>query len=62
MRLGSLIFLLSNLIFINGQTAMTQPPKAKTQKHEEIRHGQTVSDPWFWLREKSNSKVIDYLN
>lgn len=62
MRLGSLVFLLSNLIFINGQTAMTQPPKAKTQKHEEIRHGQTVSDPWFWLREKSNSKVIDYLN
>ncbi len=60
-KLGSFIFLLSPLLII-GQSLMIKPPQAKTQKYEEIRHGKTVSDSWFWLREKTNAKVIDYLN
>lgn len=37
------------------------PPLAKTQEHLSVWHGETISDPWFWLREKSNPKVIQYL-
>ena len=29
--------------------------------HVSTRHGQTVNDPWFWLREKSDPEVISYL-
>lgn len=37
------------------------PPLAKTQEHLSVWHGETMNDPWFWLREKSNPKVIQYL-
>jgi oligopeptidase B len=30
-------------------------------EHQEVRHGETVSDDYFWLREKSNPKVTEYL-
>ena len=30
-------------------------------EHREVRHGATVIDPYFWLREKSNPEVIKYL-
>jgi oligopeptidase B len=38
------------------------PPSAPRIEHLEIRHGATVNDDYFWLREKSNPKVIEYLN
>ena len=31
-------------------------------EHSEIRHGETVADDYFWLREKSNSEVTEYLD
>jgi oligopeptidase B len=37
------------------------PPAALRVDHREVRHGATVIDPYFWLREKSNPKVVDYL-
>src|SRR3954452_3736675 len=37
------------------------PPVAPQIEHQEIWHGSTVSDDYFWLREKSNPKVIHYL-
>ena len=37
------------------------PPVAKRVEHREIHHGVTVSDDYFWLREKSNPEVIRYL-
>ena len=37
------------------------PPVAKKVDHREVRHGATVVDNYFWLREKSNPEVIDYL-
>ena len=37
------------------------PPMAFMKDHVSTRHGQSVNDPWFWLREKSNPEVIAYL-
>jgi oligopeptidase B len=38
------------------------PPTAEKHGHEETRHGSVVSDPYYWLREKANPEVIEYLN
>ncbi|HEY7208750.1 MAG TPA: S9 family peptidase [Bryobacteraceae bacterium] len=38
-----------------------QPPLAPAVDHRETRHGETVVDPWFWLREKTNPEVRKYL-
>jgi oligopeptidase B len=45
------------VIVVSAQT----PPAARRIEHREVRHGATVSDDYFWLREKSNPKVIAYL-
>ena len=37
------------------------PPAAKRIDHREVRHGATVVDPYYWLRDKSNPEVIQYL-
>src|SRR5947209_1465567 len=37
------------------------PPIATEKDHREVRHGQTVVDPYYWLREKSNPEVVKYL-
>src|SRR4030081_1773039 len=39
----------------------TTPPAAKRAEHREVRHGATVIDNYYWLREKSNPDVIQYL-
>jgi oligopeptidase B len=48
-------------IALAGDIAPT-PPVAKRVEHTEVRHGATVTDNYFWLREKSNPDVISYLN
>ncbi len=37
------------------------PPVAPTQSHVVKWHGQDVSDPWFWLRDKDSAPVLAYL-
>ncbi len=37
------------------------PPVAPRLEHQEVRHGATVNDNYYWLREKSNPEVIKYL-
>src|SRR5580704_10102917 len=37
------------------------PPAAQRIEHREERHGATVIDNYFWLRDKSNPAVIEYL-
>ena len=37
------------------------PPTAPRIEHRETRHGATVIDPYFWLREKTNPAVAQYL-
>src|SRR5208337_4030594 len=53
------------LIFAFGASLIAQiapaPPVAKRVEHKEVRHGATVIDDYFWLREKSNPEVIQYL-
>ena len=41
-------------------TAQT-PPIAPRLEHRELRHNATVTDDYFWLREKSTPKVNQYL-
>ncbi len=42
---------------VSGQT----PPTAPRVEHRELRHGASVGDDYFWLREKSNPEVTRYL-
>ena len=37
------------------------PPVAPVVEHRETRHGATVIDDYYWLREKSNPAVAKYL-
>jgi oligopeptidase B len=46
--------------FMTAQTPTT-PPVAPQHEHREMRHGATVIDPYFWLREKSSPEVVKYL-
>jgi oligopeptidase B len=39
-----------------------QPPIAAKIDHQETRWGQTVHDDYYWMRDKSDPKVIEYLN
>ncbi len=52
--------LLSGLLSAMVVTSQT-PPTAPRVEHQEMRHGATVTDAYFWLREKSNPKVAEYL-
>jgi oligopeptidase B len=36
-------------------------PLARTVEHNQVWHGETVSDPYYWLREKTNPEVAKYL-
>ncbi len=46
-----------------GQLALESatPPVAKKVPHETTLHGDKRADDYFWLREKTNPEVIDYL-
>jgi len=59
LRVSSL-FVLAAMMTALGQTNPT-PPVAPREDHREMRHGATVVDDYFWLREKSNPKVVAYL-
>ena len=43
-------------------TDAPKPPVAPQKAHVSTWHGEKVSDPWFWLREKTNPEVVAYLN
>ena len=40
---------------------LAPPPVAPRVEHREVRHGETVLDDYYWLREKSNPAVVQYL-
>lgn len=58
--LGSLM-LIGFLSAVSSFGQSTQPPVAPVIPHTEIRFGITVVDNYYWLRDKSNAKVITYL-
>jgi oligopeptidase B len=50
------------LMTLSAQTqAPPMPPVAPVKDHREARHGSTVTDPYYWLREKSDPEVVHYL-
>ncbi|MBA3469111.1 MAG: S9 family peptidase, partial [Herpetosiphonaceae bacterium] len=38
-----------------------QPPAAPKQPHITTHHGETLADDYFWLRERENPAVLEYL-
>jgi oligopeptidase B len=52
------VFLMSNIAFC--QTAPAAPAAPRIE-HREVRHGETVIDDYYWLRERSNPEVVKYL-
>lgn len=38
------------------------PPVAEKKPHVHITHGDHRDDPYYWLRERENQQVIDWLN
>src|SRR6266581_5772192 len=55
-------FLLLGLLSTIPMHSQTQAlPTAPRIEHRETRHGATVIDPYFWLREKSSPEVVKYL-
>src|SRR5450755_1108177 len=53
----SILLGLFSAMMVTSQT----PPIAPSVEHREVRHGATVIDDYFWLREKSNPKVTQYM-
>ncbi len=55
----SIYFLLFNAIML---TTMAQnPPVAKKLPHSLLKNGDTRIDNYYWLKDRENPKVIDYL-
>ena len=52
------LFIICPALF--AQTA-PRAPVARQVEHISVWHGEKVNDPFFWLREKSNPEVIQYL-
>ncbi|MBC7457390.1 MAG: oligopeptidase B, partial [Bdellovibrionaceae bacterium] len=44
------------------QTAPSDFPQAERMNHQLEKHGDARNDKYFWLRERENPKVIQYLN
>jgi oligopeptidase B len=61
LRIAGLALLAPTLMTTQAQTSLT-PPAAPVHEHREVRHGATVIDNYFWLREKSSPEVVQYLS
>jgi oligopeptidase B len=46
---------------IRRQSAFPEPPRAEKINRELTIHGDTRVDPYYWLNERENPAVIDYL-
>ncbi|MBZ5586595.1 MAG: S9 family peptidase [Acidobacteriia bacterium] len=55
--LALLLLGLAGSVLLSAQ----RPPAAPVKPHRETRHGATVVDNYYWLREKSSPEVIKYL-
>jgi len=67
-----ILFVISGVAFTGGkkmaksekdgiETKNIQPPKAKRVEKELTAHGDTRIDNYYWLRERENPEVINYL-
>jgi oligopeptidase B len=53
--------LVSLIVLLSGADPVPTPPVAKRKDHVTTLHGETLTDPYFWLREKKNAEVLAYL-
>ncbi len=56
-----MLYWLATAVLSASGTTSTSPPIAKTQPKPDTVHGEERIDNYFWLREKSNPEVIEYL-
>lgn len=43
------------------QAQILPPPVAEKVVHQTIIHGDTLADPYFWMRDKFSTEVVNYL-
>jgi oligopeptidase B len=57
------VFIIAGMNFVQAQTNKDNimPPKAEKIPKELIKHGQTRIDNYYWMNDRENPKVIDYL-
>lgn len=46
---------------MTAPTEPVRPPVARRVPHERTVHGETVTDDWYWLRERDDPGVVAYL-
>ncbi len=56
------LMILFSIIALSGCSNQPKPPVAEIIKKELITNGHKRIDNYFWLNERENPKVIDYLN
>jgi len=61
MRFARFLSLLAPALMTTQAQTPPAPPAAPQHEHREVRHGATINDPYFWLREKSSPEVVRYL-
>jgi oligopeptidase B len=54
------VSLIISLLYSAPQVA-AKPPVAPTKPYHYDFHGQSIEDPYHWLKEKANPEVIDYI-
>jgi oligopeptidase B len=67
--LAAILFVISGMICLDGATRAhadgpttpPQPPMAEKKPKITKIHGETIIDDFFWLREKTNPQVMEYL-
>jgi oligopeptidase B len=61
MRVSIIIIIIYLLSGCTGQQDIPSPPKAKKIPKELTIHGDSRIDNYYWLKERDNPEVIDYL-
>ena len=51
-----------NYIYMTNQTTEIAPPVAAKKPHELTKHGHSRTDNYFWLNQREDKEVVDYLN
>ncbi|MFM8318748.1 MAG: hypothetical protein ACKOAV_10305, partial [Bacteroidota bacterium] len=44
-----------------SQAQNITPPDVRPIPHTTVVHGDTLVDPYFWLNQRENPEVLDYL-
>jgi oligopeptidase B len=65
----AVLFCLASAVFVGFSpdvraqldAGVAKPPVARKVPHRTTLHGETLVDDFYWLREKSNQAVLDYL-